>query len=511
MEHRLIATAIPYMNAGPHMGHAMEFIIADILTRYNRNAGNDVFFLTGSDEHGSKIFNKAKELGKDTMQMLDENVDIFKNLHASLSVGYDDFIRTTDQVRHWPTAQNIWEKLQENGDIYKKSYSGLYCEGCEVFMPEKDLDENGNCPIHKKKPILLEEENYFFALSKYQEELKQRIESDKIKIVPQFRKNEILSFINEGLNDVSFSRARDKMPWGIPVPNDDSQVMYVWCDALTNYLSGIGYTHDRKRFDHYYPAYAHIIGKDISRFHAIIYMAMLISVGLAPSRNIVVHGFMTSNGEKMSKSLGNVVLPEDILTEYPADALRYFVSTGGAGIGDDIDYTAEGFKNLYNSGLVNGMGNIANRTAVLFSKYYPEGVETEGYDQDIKIEQIIRSAYVSYTSCLESFALKDAYVSVLTLIDTANKYLDEEKPWSIKDDEHRLRSILLNLTELLYHITVLSSAYLPTTAGRMREIFADTTTKIDGEIFQIDPEFRLISKNKTVKLRTIPLLFERKI
>lgn len=223
MQHRFIATSIPYMNAGPHMGHAMEFIIADILARYNRSRGNDVFFLTGADEHGSKIYNKAKELGKAPLQMLDENKELFEELHSALATTPDDFIRTTDRVRHWPTAQAIWRKLEAKGDIYKKKYSGLYCEGCEVFLPEKDLDTDGNCPTHHKKPLLLEEENYFFRLSKYEEQLKKIIANDTVKITPEFRKNEILSFLSEGLNDISFSRSADKMPWGVPVPEDRSR------------------------------------------------------------------------------------------------------------------------------------------------------------------------------------------------------------------------------------------------------------------------------------------------
>jgi methionyl-tRNA synthetase len=326
MQHRLIATAIPYMNAGPHMGHAMEFIIADILARYNRSSGNDTFFLTGADEHGSKIYNKAQELGKDTMIMLDENMKLFKNLGTSLMITPDDFIRTTDQLRHWPTAQSIWKKLEAKGDIYKKKYSGLYCEGCEAFIPEKDLDAEGNCTIHHKKPVTIEEENYFFALSRYEDQLKELIASDAIKITPDFRKNEILSFLSEGLNDVSFSRSVEKMPWGIPVPGDESQVMYVWCDALTNYLSGIGYSFDQEKFNRYYPTYLHVIGKDISRFHAIIYMAMLLSADMETSKNILVHGFVTSFGEKMSKSLGNSVMPEDVTSIYGSDSLRYFVT-----------------------------------------------------------------------------------------------------------------------------------------------------------------------------------------
>ncbi|MDD2892131.1 MAG: methionine--tRNA ligase [Candidatus Gracilibacteria bacterium] len=508
MQHRLIATSIPYMNAGPHMGHAMEFIIADIIARYNRASGNDVFFLTGADEHGSKIYNKAKELEKGTLQMLDEHVTLFKELEASLSIIPDDFIRTTDQVRHWPTAQAIWQKLAAKGDIYKKKYSGFYCEGCEVFMPEKDLDAEGNCPIHHKKPTLLEEENHFFQLSKYEYQLKKIISDDTVKIVPEFRKNEILSFLNEGLNDVSFSRSADKMPWGIPVPGDETQVMYVWCDALTNYLSGIGYSFDQEKFNTYYPTYLHVIGKDISRFHAIIYMAMLLSVDMETSKNILVHGFVTSEGEKMSKSLGNVVVPEDVINIYGADALRYFITVGGGGVGEDIDYTQTGFHNLYNSGLVNGLGNIANRTSTLFCKYYPEGTDTNSFVLDSEIEGVISGAYKTYTTSLEVFDLRTGYTAISTLIDLANKYFDEEKPWTIKDDPEKLRNVLLNLVEILYHINILVAPFLPQTAEKMREIFSLTDSKLAS--FFIDPSFGLTQANTTIKLVTVPLLFEKK-
>ena len=507
MQHRLIATSIPYMNAGPHLGFTMEIIIADVLARYNHACGNDVFLLTGADEHGSKIYNKAKELEKETLDMLDEHVTLFKNLETSLSIIPDDFIRTTDRVRHWPTAQAIWRKLEAKGDIYKKKYSGLYCEGCEVFMPEKDLDAEGNCPIHHKKPTLLEEENYFFRLSKYEEQLKEIILNDIVKIVPEFRKNEILSFLSEGLNDVSFSRSADKMPWGIPVPGDETQVMYVWCDALTNYLSGIGYSFDSEKFHRYYPTYLHVIGKDISRFHAIIYMAMLLSADMETSRNILVHGFVTSGGEKMSKSLGNVVVPEDVISVYGSDALRYFITVGGGGVGEDIDYTPTLFHNLYNHGLVNGLGNIANRTSTLFCKYYPDGVSTEDFHLNGGIEANIVSSYESYIHSFESFDIRSGYTNISTLIDLANKYFDEEKPWTIKDDPEKLRNILLNLVEILYHIAILVAPFLPKTAEKMREIFSLTDSKLSD--FSIDADFRLTQKNQKIKLVTIPLLFEK--
>lgn len=503
MSARLIATSIPYMNGRPHMGHAMEFCLADVLARYNRVAGNETFFLTGSDEHGSKIFNKAKELDKEPLAMLDENVEVFQALEKRLSISVDDFIRTTDRERHWATAQDVWNKIAAKGDIYKKSYQGLYCEGCEAFVQEKDLVD-GMCPTHKKKPVVIEEENYFFALSKYSDLLKDLLETDKVKITPAYRRNELLTFIREGLQDVSFSRAADKMPWGIPVPGDDSQVMYVWCDALTNYLSGAGYATDKARFAKFGRTYAHVIGKDISRFHALIYMAMLVSAGLETSENILIHGFVVSNGEKMSKSLGNVVDPDDVLAEYVPDALRYFLAAGGGNMGEDIDFTHEGFKNLYNSALVNGLGNLANRTSVLFVKNFPDGVSSKGFALPDAVDSAIVEAHANYRAALEAFETKQAYAEVTKLIDLANKHFDDTKPWTIKEDPTALRDSLLVAVEILYHVSALVSPYLPDTFAKLKGIFAPMSPD-----FALDGSFRLTG-NPKILLATVPLLFERK-
>lgn len=294
------------------------------------------------------------------------------------------------------------------------------------------------------------------------------------------------------------------------MPGDASQVMYVWCDALTNYLSGIGYTTDRVKFDCYYPTYLHVIGKDISRFHAVIYMAMLMSADMELSENILVHGFVNVNGQKLSKSLGNAVAPADILADYPSDALRYFVAVGGGEVGSDIEYSAEGFKNLYNSGLVNGLGNIANRISVLFCKYYPEGVSTEGFTLDANIEETIHLAYTQYGDSMGAFDLRSAYSAVTALIDTANMYFDTEKPWTIKDDSEKLRGILLNLVELLYHTTILVAPFLPETALKMQEIFDSVITRIEDQKSMIDPVFRICKANDNIALKTISLLFEKK-
>ena len=300
--------------------------------------------------------------------MLDENVQLYQDALQKMHISPDDFIRTTDQKRHWPVAQEVWRRMQENGDIYKKSYTGNYCEGCELFLTEKDIDENGNCIHHHVPPKEVQEENYFFRLSKFADSLTQQIQSDEIHIHPVFRKNEMLAFIDAGLEDVSFSRRADTMPWGIPVPDDDEHVMYVWCDALTNYLTGAGFLQDDALFEKFNPAYVHIIGKDISRFHCLFYMAMLESAGLPRSQNILVHGFVTSGGNRLSKTLGNILDPIEMSQKYGSDAVKFFIATA-SGVGKDIDYTEEWFHAMYTDLLANNYGNFVNRVITLCQKF----------------------------------------------------------------------------------------------------------------------------------------------
>ena len=295
-----ITTAIAYPNSKPHLGHALEIVQADIAARFNRLLGKDVFFQTGSDEHGIKNWRSAQKEHKDILDFLDGNVRIFKELYEKLEISYDNFIRTTDKENHYPGAIKLWERLVESGDIYKKLYKGTYCTGCESFKTEKEL-ENGKCHDHPTIKIeLIEEENYFFRLSKYKEEVSERIESDNYKIMPDSRKNEILSFLKDA-KDISFSRPKSSLVWGIPVPGDSSHVMYVWCDALSNYITGAGYGRDELRFRQLWPADIHIIGKDILRFHAAFWPSMLLSAKIELPKSLFVHGFILSKGAKMSK------------------------------------------------------------------------------------------------------------------------------------------------------------------------------------------------------------------
>ena len=333
-----ITTSIAYTNALPHIGFALELVQADVLARYHRLLGEDVFFLTGTDEHGFKIAEAAEKEGKKPEVFVKEISDKFRELNSILDISNDDFIRTTDEKRHWPVVREVWKKLEEKGDIYLKDYEGWYCKGCEAFITERKEDK-GFCLTHRNiKPELVHEKNWFFKLSKYQDKIRERIESDELKIIPETRKNEVLGILNQewtefvegkqirkkGLEDISFSRLREKLKWGIPVPGDEeNQTIYVWADALTNYISALNYP-ESKEFKKYWPADVQCIGKDILKFHSLIWPAMLLSLDFDCQKNIFVHGFITSDGQKMSKSLGNVVDPFELVKKYGSRCCQIF-------------------------------------------------------------------------------------------------------------------------------------------------------------------------------------------
>lgn len=362
-----LTTSIAYTNAPPHLGFALELIQADVIARYQRILGKDVFFLTGTDEHGIKIAQAAQKSNKTPEQFTDEISKEFQNLTKILNISNNDFIRTTDKLRHWPKVQEIWLKLKKNDDIEKRKYQGFYCVGCEAFVKEKDLI-SGKCPIHQKEPEKVEEENYFFKLSKYSERIKEIIEKNEVEIIPESRKNEMLSFVKQGLEDVSFSRPIEKLKWGIPVPEDNSQTIYVWADALINYLSALDYPNSKK-FKDFWPPDIHFLGKDILRFHATIWLGLLLSLKLDLPKKIFVHGFITSNGQKMSKSLGNIVDPIELVKKYGADAVRYFLLAEIPPT-EDGDFTYERFEERYNSDLANGIGNLVARSTTLAEKFW---------------------------------------------------------------------------------------------------------------------------------------------
>lgn len=461
-----LSTAIAYTNAKPHLGHALEFVVADVVARFHRLKGNDTFFLTGTDEHGSKIYKVATEKGVDTQQFVDENAQYFIDMAEKLSLTNDDFIRTSSDL-HKKGAVAIWNKLVESGDIYLNKYSGLYCTGCETFLPEKDLID-GKCAIHLVAPEKVEEENYFFKLSKYSDQIKDLISSGELKIYPDYRKNEILNVVNDGLNDVSFSRPTSVLPWGIPVPNSTDQVMYVWCDALTNYISALGYPDDLEKVERYWPCDLHIIGKDILRFHAGVWIGMLLSAGLPIPKAIGVHGFVTSEGKKMSKSLGNVVDPMELLSKFPVDAVRFYLARE-IPTGDDGDFSQERFGVVYSSDLANNFGNLASRVVSMVHKYF-EGVVPEL--SEFKFEEEFNNTFKVYSEEIEKFDLKKAVEAVLVFLTSLNQYVEETKPWTLAKEEktEELALVMANLVEGVRRATYLLNPYIPVATEKLAGI-----------------------------------------
>lgn len=454
-----VTTAIMYVNAKPHLGYALEVVQADVLARYYRNLGKDVFYLTGTDEHGTKIQKTATEARISPKELADKNTKLTQALAQNLNTTFDGFINTSDQEEHWPAVEKIWKKIKESGDLEKRKYTGLYCVGCEAFLQKGDLVE-GKCPNHNKEPEVVEEENWFFKLSKYQGELKKRIESDKIQIVPKSRKNEILAFIDRGLEDVSFSRDQEKLSWGIPVPDDKDQTMYVWCDALTNYISAIGYAAETDTFKKYWPADVHIIGKDILRFHALYWPAMLISAGIQTPKTIMVHGFITSGGKKMGKSLGNVVDPVEMISRYGVEPLRYYLLRAIPTL-EDGDFTLEHFEEVYRADLSNDLGNLIQRTLSMINKY------------ETKIEKhdnLRCSADNCIGKHIENFEFDKALEKLWSCVRAQNKLIDDEKPWDLakNGETKKLTEVLQKIYDFLVIFSIQIEPFMPETSKKIK-------------------------------------------
>ncbi len=459
-----ITSSIAYVNARPHIGFAMELVQADVLARYHRMTGDDTFYQTGTDEHGMKLVQTAKDRGITAQQLVDENSAFFRELTGTLNLSNDHFIRTTDEA-HIKGAQKMWMKMVEKGDIYKDSYEGLYCVGCEAFVMEKDLVD-GKCVNHNKEPERLKEENYFFRLSKYAEKIKYLIEVNELKIVPQSRKHELLSLINEGLKDVSFSRPKNVLQWGIEVPNDPDQTMYVWCDALSNYITGIGYEKETELFNKFWPADVHLIGKDILRFHAAIWIGMLMSAGVHPPKAIYVHGFITSEGKKMSKSLNNVVDPIEYVEKYGADPLRYYLMKE-IPTTDDGDFSKERFNVVYESELANNIGNLVSRVLAMNAKYF-DGKVPKAENSAGVFKADVAEMWKKYREAVEDFDLKKALETVLDLGMRANKFVDDTKPWVLaKGDKDELARVIYALLEMIRQIALMLVPFLPATAEKI--------------------------------------------
>lgn len=447
-----ITTAIDYINAKPHIGHVFEKVLADVIARYHREKGDGVFFLTGSDEHGIKMQQKAKEVGIQPQELADQNVKEFLMMKEKFNLSYDRFIRTTDED-HIKTAQELWKRCKEKGDIYLKKYKGTYCSGCESFIKESDLID-GLCPNHERAPEVTEEENWFFKLSSYKDQIRKLIESNELKIYPEHRKIEVFNVLDE-LDDFSISRPREKA-WGIEVPDDSTQNMYVWFDALTNYISGVGGFTDEELFEKWWPADLHVIGKDITRFHAIYWPAMLLSAGLKTPKKILAHGFITSGGKKMSKTIGNTIDIDEALNRYGADALRYFLIRE-IPTTEDGDFTWERFDERYDSDLANSLGNLVSRVTNIAEK------------NDIKFQD--QNLIIDVGSEIKDYRFDRVLEKIWEKVYEANKYVDDEKPWSIKDNPEKVSEVINNLLNQIKAIGEALKPFMPETSEKILNIF----------------------------------------
>ncbi len=457
-----VATAIPYVNARPHLGHAILYLYADTFARYHRQLGDNVLFTAGTDEHGGKIEESAKNAGKTPQKLVDEISASFKDGLQQLGVSNDRFIRTTDKD-HETRAAAIWKNLSK--DIYKNTYMGMYCTGCEEFKTEAYVKEtNGVCPNHNREYEKVEEENYFFRLSNYTDQIKQAIESGQMTIHPKSRRNEILGVINEGLEDISISRSASKVTWGIEVPGDKTQVMYVWFEALMNYITVLGYP-EGEDFKTFWPANVQVLGKDILRFHAAIWPAMLLGLGIELPKVLYVHGFVTHDGQKMSKSLGNVVDPLEVISKYGLDAFRYYFLRHGPA-SEDVDFTWEKFEDAYNNELANELGNGVQRVAAMIKKYQ------NGVVGDIPEPTHDVGLYQQY---IEECRLDKALDIVWDQVRGLNQFIEEEKPWSIakEDDGDHLQEVLAQAAGSLMEIADLLVPFLPNTAEKIQYVFSE--------------------------------------
>jgi len=460
-----ITTTLPYVNAEPHIGFAAEIVRADVIARYQRMLGKEVFFNTGTDEHGLKIYRQAEAAGIEPQKYVDEYAAKFQLLDDALDLSFNSFIRTTDK-NHIKAAQEFWRLCQENGDIYKKNYQVKYCVGCELEKSDSELVD-GCCPLHPKQKIeLIDEENYFFAWSKYQEKLLKLYEDNPGFIVPQHRLNEIKNFVASGLQDFSISRLKSKMPWGIPVPGDKDQVMYVWFDALINYISCLGWPKNLKQFKKFWPG-VQVAGKDNLRQQSAMWQAMLMSAGLPNSKQILIFGFINSGGQKMSKSLGNVINPVEVVHKYGTDATRYFICAGLTAY-EDSDFTFERFEEKYNSALANDLGNLLARVLAMAEKYCAGKVPKNNIKTDKFFEFDLKTDWDRYDHYMKSYQFEPALEVAWENIRKANAYVDKEKPWELaKSDTKVLADVMYNLLEILRQTAIMIWPFMPETGNEI--------------------------------------------
>jgi len=446
-----VTTPIYYVNDKPHIGHAYTTIAADVLSRYYRDKKYDVFFLTGTDEHGNKVAESAQKAGKTPKEFCDEISELFKKSWQNLDIKYDYFVRTTDK-RHIKSVDKFMLKLKEAGAIYQSEYEGLYCTGCEKFITEKELVD-GKCPEHNKVPEKITEKNYFFKLSDYLERVKKLIEDDTIKIRPQNAKNETLGLFKQDLQD--FSISREKVKWGIPLVFDKKQNVYVWVEALQNYISSIGYEDNKKEFKKWWPDVLHLMAREIIKFHCIYWPAMLLAISEEPPKSIFVHGYFTIDGQKMSKSLGNSIDPNFLVEKYGSDATRYLLLCQFP-FGQDGDIKEFLFKEKYNSDLANGLGNLVSRTLNMIEKYcsgkIPEALKNPKAKELEEVNDLI-----------PELKFDEALKKIWQVIAWANKYIDEEQPWQLakRNETKKLNKVISELSALICDLAKVLKPFMP--------------------------------------------------
>ena len=476
-------TAIDYVNGAPHIGHAYEKILTDVIYRHYTQRCEDTYMLTGTDEHGIKIQKTSAEKGISPKEFCDMNAQKFKDAWKALGIDYSQFIRTTDE-QHEKVVQKIFKKLVEKGDIYKHSYTGLYCAGCEAFLSEKDLTEDGLCPDHQKKPEVVEEENYFFKLTKYKDAIIKHIKTNPDFIIPAFRANEVLNQL-ENIEDISVSRVNTNVSWGIPVLDDPSQVIYVWIDALSNYITAIGYDPDGsdEKFEKLWPADVQVIGKDILKFHSIYWLAILMALDLPLPKHILAHGWITIDQTKMSKSLGNVISPTSVLEAFNLDMpdpFRYYMASA-APCGKDGNYSDEDFKEKVNAHLANSMGNLLNRTLSMLVKYFDGDIKPEFLGQNELAEKALETVK-AVKHHFDYFEVQEAAQKIIELVDITNKYVTDNAPWTLAKEGQMERCgvVLTNVLQVMTVIASLIYPYCPNIAQAMSEQLSyDLNAKLD--------------------------------
>lgn len=482
-----LTTAIPYVNGRPHLGHVLEWMQADAMASYQRMLGKEVRFASGADENSLKNVQAAEQANVPVQDWLNEYSEIFREAYKKFDISLTDFQRGSDKKRHWPGVQKLWQLCHQSDDLYKKQYKGLYCVGCECFYKESEL-EDGNCPEHLRPPEVVEEENYFFKLSKYQDQVRDLIANDDVAIVSERYKNEMLAFIDQGLEDFSVSRSVERARGvGVPVPTDPTQVMYVWFDALSIYLTAIGWGREdmEDRFDKFWPADVHVIGKGINRFHSIYWLGMLLSAGLELPKTISVHGYITAEGHKMSKSLGNVIDPYQAKDQYGLEPLRYFLLRS-VPTHNDGDFSDGVFHDVYAADLANGIGNLASRISTMAEQ---EELGRDNLDSEL-VDAIDDSDFTSvlpesYRTHFENYEINLAAENMMLLARETDQYLNKETPWNLEGEAKR--AVLIECSQRMLRIGAMLQPFAPKAAAAILEAFTQTEiTKVTALFPRLD-------------------------